>query len=49
MADDSWLVEFEVFLEDICRGRNPDPGIDAAQHALSVVESAYRQAKEPWV
>ena len=46
MADDSWEMEFRAFLEDIRIGRRPDPGIDAAQAALRVVEAVYRQAKE---
>lgn len=45
MADDSWQSEFRDFLEDIRLGRPPDPGIEAAQAALRIVETAYSQAK----
>jgi predicted dehydrogenase len=41
MADDSWQSEFHDFLEDVRLGRQPDPGIEAAQAALRVVETAY--------
>jgi predicted dehydrogenase len=47
MADDSWHVEFSQFLEDIRLGRQPDPGIGAAQASLRVVETVYQNAKEP--
>jgi hypothetical protein len=43
MADDSWEQEFSAFLEDIRLGRQPDPGIPAAQAALRVVEQVYRE------
>ena len=39
MADDSWQSEFQHFLEDIRLRRQPDPGIEAAQAALRVVET----------
>ena len=41
MADDSWEAEFREFLDDIRLGRTPDPGIDAARAALSVIEKIY--------
>jgi predicted dehydrogenase len=41
MADDSWQAEFQDFLEDIRLGRPPDPGVEAAQAALRVVETVY--------
>ncbi len=44
MADDSWQAEFADFLEDIRLGRPPDPGIEAAQAALRVVEALYQGA-----
>ena len=47
MADDSWGVEFQEFLEDIRLGRQPEPGLEAAKAALRVVESVYAQAKRP--
>jgi predicted dehydrogenase len=46
MADDSWEAEFREFLEDIRLGRKPDPGIEAAQAALRIVEAIYRQAEK---
>jgi predicted dehydrogenase len=45
MADDSWRAEFEDFLEDIRLGRNPDPGLEAAQASLRVVETLYQAAQ----
>jgi predicted dehydrogenase len=47
MADDSWQAEFLDFLEDIRLGRTPDPGIEAAQAALRVVEALYQGAQGP--
>jgi len=46
MADDSWQMEFSHFMEDIRLGRQPDPGIGAAQASLRVVEAVYQHAKE---
>jgi predicted dehydrogenase len=46
MADDSWYSEFQDFLEDIRLGRQPDPGIAAAQAALRVVETVYAKAEK---
>ena len=46
MADDSWQSEFQDFLEDIRLGRQPDPGIAAAQAALRVVETVYTRAEK---
>jgi len=43
MADDSWRVENETFLEDIRLGRQPSPGIADAQAALRVIEAVYQQ------
>ncbi|HUJ72223.1 MAG TPA: Gfo/Idh/MocA family oxidoreductase [Verrucomicrobiae bacterium] len=45
MADDSWQAEFQEFLEDIRLGRPPDPGIEAAQAALRIVEAVYKEAE----
>jgi predicted dehydrogenase len=44
MADDSWEAEFNDFLDDIRLGRTPDPGIEAAQAALRIVETVYEGA-----
>ena len=44
MADNSWQMEFQDFLEDIRLGRQPDPGVEAARAALTVVETVYRQS-----
>jgi predicted dehydrogenase len=46
MADDSWQSEFQDFLEDVRLGRQPDPGIAAAQAALRVVETVYARAEK---
>ncbi len=45
MADDSWEAEFTEFLEDIRLRREPEPGIQAAQAALRVVETLYENAR----
>ena len=44
MADDSWSVEFAEFLQDIQRGRQPDPNLDDAWAALRVVASIYKES-----
>ena len=41
MADNSWETEVSEFLADIETGRTPDPGIDDAIAALTVVEQLY--------
>ncbi|MBV8841327.1 MAG: Gfo/Idh/MocA family oxidoreductase [Bryobacterales bacterium] len=46
MPDDSWQAEFQDFLEDIRLGRQPDPGIAAAQASLRVVETVYAEAEK---
>jgi predicted dehydrogenase len=45
MADDCWQAEFQEFLEDIRLGRQPNPGIAAAQAALRIVETVYKEAE----
>jgi len=45
MADDCWQAEFQEFLEDIRLGRQPNPGIAAAQAALHIVETVYKGAE----
>jgi predicted dehydrogenase len=40
-ADRSWVVEFELFLEDIRLGRQPDADLAAARASLAVVEEIY--------
>jgi predicted dehydrogenase len=42
MADDSFAVEFNEFLEDIQQQRKPKAGIHDAYAALSIVEEIYR-------
>jgi len=46
MTDNSWQAEFHDFLEDIRLGRPPEPGIEAAQAALRIVETVYADAEE---
>lgn len=41
MADDSWQVETDEFLEDIRLSRQPAAGLRDAQAALEIVESIY--------
>ena len=49
MPDNSWEIEIAEFLEDIRSRREPKPGIDDAQAALTIIEQLYleqqRQAK----
>jgi len=40
-ADDSWVVEFAEFLEDIRLGRTPRASLLDARAALSIVENIY--------
>jgi predicted dehydrogenase len=42
MADDSWEVEMNEFLEDIKQNRQPAVGIHDAHAALTIVEEIYR-------
>lgn len=42
MADDSWEVELNEFIEDIKFNRQPAPGLQDAQAALRIVEEIYR-------
>lgn len=42
MADDSWEIEFNEFLEDIKLKREPAAGIQDAYAALKIVEEIYR-------
>jgi predicted dehydrogenase len=43
-GDQSWALEFEEFLEDIRRGRQPSAGLSDARAALAIVEDVYRQS-----
>jgi predicted dehydrogenase len=45
MSDDSWLREFSEFMEDVRLGREPRPGIEDAQAALTIVENLYANSK----
>ena len=40
-ADRSWAVEFELLLEDIRLGRQPDADLTAARASMAVVEDIY--------
>lgn len=42
MVDDSWEVEFNEFIEDISKNRQPAAGLVDAQAALRIVEEIYR-------
>jgi len=43
-ADDSWVVEFTEFMEDIQLGRTPRAGLSDARAALAVVEIIYAES-----
>ena len=42
-SDDSWKVENDEFLEDIRKGRQPEPGLKDAMAVLDVVEKIYEK------
>lgn len=42
MADNSWDVEFEEFLQDITLHRQPDANLEDARAALRIVENIYK-------
>jgi predicted dehydrogenase len=44
LVDRSWELEFQVFMEDISQGREPDPGVRDAQAALRIVEKIYQES-----
>jgi predicted dehydrogenase len=44
MADNSWAVEFEEFLEDIRLKRQPEANLSDAYAALSIVQKIYRES-----
>jgi predicted dehydrogenase len=44
MADDSWERELEEFLEDILLNRCPNPGVEDAIAALSIVGKVYQDS-----
>jgi predicted dehydrogenase len=46
MADNSWELEFEEFLDDIRLRRDPVPGIREAQAVLRVVERVYAESNQ---
>jgi len=43
-GDQSWLLEFADFLEDIRLGRAPSPGLRDALATLRIVEEVYHQS-----
>lgn len=42
MGDRSWALEFEEFVDDIAKRREPSAGLEDARKALQVVEQVYR-------
>jgi predicted dehydrogenase len=44
MGDRSWALEFEEFVEDIARRREPSAGLQDAYKALQVVEKIYQDS-----
>ena len=44
MADDSWSVEFDEFLQDIRLGRQPSPGLADAHAVLEIVGKVYKDS-----
>jgi len=48
MADNSWQLEFEEFLEDVRLNRPPAAGLDAAVACLEVIETIYRKSVDDY-
>lgn len=46
MADNSWEIEFNEFLEDIKQNRQPAANLQDAHAALKIVEEIYRISKQ---
>jgi predicted dehydrogenase len=44
MPDNSWEVEIAEFMEDIRRGRAPQPGVADARAALAIIEQLYSKS-----
>ena len=44
MGDDSWLVEFQEFLDDIRLNRKPSANIQDAIATLNIIETIYRKS-----
>ncbi len=44
-GDQSWALEFSAFVQDIRGGREPQPGLQDARAALTVVEAIYARTK----
>jgi predicted dehydrogenase len=42
-GDQSWRLEVEAFIKDICTGRTPNPGLADAVAVLRVVETVYQK------
>ena len=45
MADDSWQVEWDEFLDDIQKHRKPSAGLMDAKEALKIVNEVYRMSQ----
>jgi predicted dehydrogenase len=44
MADDSWLAEFQDFVEDITLGRQPACTLEDASAVLAIVDQVYKES-----
>ena len=43
MADNSWLLEFESFIDDIENNRNSDCGLNEAGNVLEIIDKIYNE------
>jgi predicted dehydrogenase len=43
--DSSWAAEIAAFIDDICLGREPSPGLREGIRTLEIVEQVYRKTK----
>ncbi len=43
MADNSWLIEFESFIDDIIHRSNTDCGLVSAQNVLEIIDKSYNR------
>jgi predicted dehydrogenase len=43
-GDNSWELEMDDFYEDVCKNRDPSPGLKDAIAALKIINQIYRES-----
>jgi len=43
-GDNSWEIEMDEFYEDVCKNRDPSPGLKDAVAALKIINQIYRES-----